>query len=189
MANALTVLRLILVPVFLGLLVWTNPYADKAALVVFGAAAVTDLLDGYVARRFKQITEFGRLVDPIADRALIITAILGLFIRDVIPVWALVALLARDGTMIFGYWLAKELDKPLVPVSQLGRVTNFYLMLAIFFLLFYLSLWPSAVFLWAFYLGVILYMASGLVYIVQEVSLLKNTAEERSKDGNKNENF
>ncbi len=176
MANALTVFRLILVPVFFGLLVWSNPYADKAAFFIFGIAASTDLFDGFIARRFKQVTEFGRLIDPLADRALIITAIIALFLRDVIPPWALALLLVRDGTMVLGYWLAKELDKPLVPVTQLGRVTNFYLMVTIFLMLFNLGFvhWP--LFVWAFYLGVVLYMASGLVYIIQEASLLNKAA-------------
>lgn len=180
MANALTVFRLILVPVFLGLLVWSNPYADKAAFVVFGVAAITDLFDGYIARRFKQVTEFGRLIDPFADRLLIITAIIGLFMRNVIPLWALAALFARDGTMVLGYWMAKELNKPLTPVNQLGRVTNFYLMVTIFLLLFNLSFGPWVIFIWAFYLGVVLYMVSGLVYIVQEVSLLRKPARRAS---------
>ncbi len=178
MANALTVFRLISVPVFFGLLAWSNPCADKAAFVIFGIAAGTDFLDGYIARRFKQVSEFGRLVDPLADRALIIAAIIGLYMRGVIPPWALAALLIRDGTMVLGYWLAKELDKPLVPVSQLGRVTNFYLMATIFLLLFHLSLFPWDFFLWAFYLGVVLYMVSGLVYIIQEAILLNRTAKE-----------
>jgi CDP-diacylglycerol--glycerol-3-phosphate 3-phosphatidyltransferase len=178
MANALTLFRLILVPVFFGLLVWSNPYAGKAAFVIFGLAAITDLFDGFIARRFNQVSEFGRLVDPVADRALIVTAIIGLYLRDVIPAWALAALLVRDGTMVLGYWLANELDKPLVKVNQLGRITNFYLMFTIFLLLFHLSFLSWAGFVWAFYLGVVLYLTSGLVYIVQEVTLLKKPAKE-----------
>ncbi|MFA5867612.1 MAG: CDP-diacylglycerol--glycerol-3-phosphate 3-phosphatidyltransferase [Actinomycetota bacterium] len=181
MANTLTVFRLISVPVFFGLLAWSNPSADKVAFAVFGIAAITDLFDGYIARRFKQVTEFGRLVDPLADRALIVTAIVALFMRGVIPTWALAALLLRDGMMVLGYWLTKELNKPLVPVNQMGRVSNFYLMVTIFLLLFHLSFNPLLLFVWAFYLGVVLYMVSGLVYIIQEATLLNKTAKETDK--------
>lgn len=183
MANALTVFRLIMVPVFFGLIMWANPAADKAALVVFAAAAITDLFDGYIARRFKQVTEFGRLVDPIADRALIAAAIIGLFFRNSIPPLAFACLLARDGTMVLGYWLAKELDKPLVKVNLFGRITNFYLMSAIVLLLFGLTVKNVPIFAWAFYLGVVLYMASGLVYIVQEVMVLTRPPKENATDG------
>jgi CDP-diacylglycerol--glycerol-3-phosphate 3-phosphatidyltransferase len=178
MANALTIIRLILVPVFFGLLVWANPYANKVAFVVFGVAAITDLFDGFLARRFKQVSEFGRLLDPIADRALIIAAIIGLYLRHAIPTWALVALITRDGIMVLGYWLAQELNKPLVKVNQLGRVTNFYLMVTIFMLLFRQSFESWDIFLWAFYLGVVLYMASGIVYIIQETRLLNKQVKE-----------
>jgi CDP-diacylglycerol--glycerol-3-phosphate 3-phosphatidyltransferase len=178
MANALTIVRLILVPVFFCLLVWSNPYGDKVAFVVFGAAAITDLFDGFIARRFKQVSEFGRLLDPIADRALIVAAIIGLYLRHTIPTWSLVALITRDGIMVLGYWLAKELNKPLVKVNQLGRVTNFYLMVTIFMLLFRLSFESWDIWLWAFYLGVVLYMVSGLVYIIQETRLLNKPAKE-----------
>jgi CDP-diacylglycerol--glycerol-3-phosphate 3-phosphatidyltransferase len=177
MANALTVFRLIMAPVFLGLIMWANPAADQAALIVFAAAAVTDLFDGYVARRFHQVTEAGKLIDPIADRALIAAAVIGLFYRGSIPPVAFVCLIARDGIMALGFWLGRKLDKPLVRVNLFGKITNFYLMSTIVALLFGLAVVPSSFFAWAFYLGVVLYLASALVYIVQEVMVLRNAAK------------
>lgn len=92
--------------------------------------------------------------------------------------WSLVSLAVRDMTMMFGYWLGKELGKPLVPVNLFGRVTNFYLMGSIFMLLFQTAFVSWPIFIWLFYLGVILYLTSGLVYIVQEAQLLNKPAKE-----------
>ena len=178
MANVITCFRLTLIPVFFLLLVWPHASAEKAAFFVFGIAALSDLVDGYVARKISGVTEFGRLVDPFADRALILAGIIGLFAKGEIPTWALAALLGRDSVMVLGYALGVYLKKPLVKVNQFGRVTNFYLMAAIVLLLFSVAFLKLPIYSWLFYLGVVLYLTSGLVYIVQEISLLTGTVEE-----------
>ncbi len=178
MANVITCFRLTLIPIFFVLLVWPGGHSEAAAFFLFAVAALSDLVDGYVARRFSGVTEFGRLADPFADRALIFAAIIGLFIKGAIPAWALAALAGRDAIMVLGYMLGIYLKKPLVRVNQFGRVTNFYLMAAIVLLLFSVAFLDLPVFSWLFYIGVVLYLTSGLVYIVQEVSLLTEAVEE-----------
>jgi CDP-diacylglycerol--glycerol-3-phosphate 3-phosphatidyltransferase len=180
MANAITVIRLLLVPIIFGLLAWQNAGADKAAFFLFALAALSDLVDGQIARRYSGVTEFGRIVDPFADRALILAGLLGLLVHGAIPAWAFVALLCRDFVMVFGYCLGKALKKPLVPVNKFGRATNFYLMASIVILLFKVAFLESEIFTWFFDLGVILYITSGLVYIVLEIALLNNQRKEQT---------
>ncbi len=171
MANTLTLFRLILVPVFLALLIWPGLDAARAALFVFLLASLTDFVDGYVARHMGRVTTFGKIIDPVADRMLIIAGVVGLFIHGDIPAWSVVLLLAREGTMFAGYGLAIKLRKPVVKINLFGRFTNFYLMGSITLLLFGRAFAPSLIYLWLFYLGVVLYVTSGLVYIIREVQL------------------
>ncbi len=178
MANVITCFRLTLIPIFFILLVWPGANAEPAAFFLFAVAALSDLLDGFVARRFSGVTEFGRLADPFADRALIFAGLIGLFIRGAIPAWALAALVGRDSVMVLGYAVGVYLKKPLVRVNQFGRVTNFYLMAAIVLLLFSVAYLHLPIYSWLFYIGVVLYVTSGLVYIGQEISLLTEAVEE-----------
>src|ERR671930_25612 len=100
--NILTVARLILIPVFVALVLTADGGHSWAAAIVFGAAAVTDQVDGWLARRWRVESEFGKIVDPLADRLMIDTAVLLLFIDDRLPWAALVAIAARDLFLIGG---------------------------------------------------------------------------------------
>ena len=100
LANYLTVLRLLLVPVFLSLLLaddGDNAGLRLAATTVFLLAALTDRIDGQIARSRGLITSFGKLVDPIADKALIGGALIGLSVLDELPWWVTVLVLVREG--------------------------------------------------------------------------------------------
>ena len=89
--NALSVFRILLVPVFLILLVQGQ---DLLALATLAFSGVTDLLDGWIARRFDQMTKLGRQLDPAADRLYILAALIGLAARGLIPWWLLVVVFA-----------------------------------------------------------------------------------------------
>ncbi len=93
MPNLISVVRIALVAVFGALLVAEQ---DAWAIVVLAAAGVSDFLDGYLARRWGQVTALGRILDPTADRLLTIVVVLGLAARDIIPWWLVAVLLARD---------------------------------------------------------------------------------------------
>ena len=73
--NILTILRVVLIPVFVGLFYWPTPRSNLFAAIVFVAAALADLLDGYLARRLKQTTKFGAFLDPVADKIIVCTAL------------------------------------------------------------------------------------------------------------------
>jgi CDP-diacylglycerol---glycerol-3-phosphate 3-phosphatidyltransferase len=95
-ANALTVGRICLVPVFVACLVAGGTWWRLAALAAFGAASFTDLLDGQLARRRGLVTDFGKIADPIADKALTGAALIALSVIGELPVWVTVLILVRE---------------------------------------------------------------------------------------------
>lgn len=97
LANKLTMMRIILVPVFLIFITVKNiPYGTIIATVVFILASLTDKLDGYIARSRNQITKFGKLMDPLADKLLVTAALVSLVEFHIIPTWAAMIIIARE---------------------------------------------------------------------------------------------
>lgn len=94
--NKLTVIRIILAPVFLLLMMVEFPFHYLAAGLVFGAASLTDLFDGRIARRDGLITDLGKFLDPLADKMLTTAAFLGFLAVDALDVWALMVILSRE---------------------------------------------------------------------------------------------
>src|SRR3978361_1954147 len=91
--NLLSFIRLALVPVFL---VFIIVGADLAALIVLVFSSITDYFDGVIARKFQQVTRLGQLLDPAADRLFIFAALVGLCVRDIIPIWLVLVIVGRD---------------------------------------------------------------------------------------------
>ena len=98
LANVITISRILLIPVFLVLLLSgiPQPYGDIAAAAVFILAAATDKLDGYVARRNKQITTLGQFLDPLADKLLIAAALIALVSQGRIAAWVAMLIIGRE---------------------------------------------------------------------------------------------
>lgn len=94
--NAITVSRILLIPVFVLVFLEPTPYRSLAAAAVFGLAALTDAVDGYVARRWGQVTRLGKLLDPIADKLLVLTALFLLVDFGRVDVWVAIVLAGRE---------------------------------------------------------------------------------------------
>ena len=94
--NKLTMLRIILTPVFLAVLYWGFPGADYVALAIFIAASVTDLLDGKIARKYNLVTDFGKFADPLADKILVVAALLWFVEGGRMPAWMLMIVVTRE---------------------------------------------------------------------------------------------
>lgn len=94
--NSLTLLRIALTPVFIILLFYNHPYAKLWALSVFLIASITDALDGYYARKHDQITDQGRFLDPLADKILVLSALISFAVLEVIPYWMVALIVFRD---------------------------------------------------------------------------------------------
>ena len=95
-ANKLTMLRVVLIPVYLVLWHLDFPGNNYAALAVFVIASLTDLLDGYIARHYNQVTDFGKFMDPLADKVLVLTAMICFCAMGRMPAWAVVIVMARE---------------------------------------------------------------------------------------------
>ena len=94
--NKLTLMRIILTPVFMAVLYWGFPGADYAALAIFIIASLTDLLDGKIARKYNLVTDFGKFADPLADKILVTAAMLWFVEVGRMPAWALLIVLLRE---------------------------------------------------------------------------------------------
>lgn len=142
-ANLLTMSRLALVPVFLlALLVadGTDPLWRATAALVFVVASLTDRLDGDLARRRDQVTDFGKIADPIADKALIGAALVGLSVLGELPWWITVLIAVREvGVTGLRFWVLRH---GVIPASRGGKVKTFAQAVAIG--LFVLPLPPAA---------------------------------------------
>ncbi len=95
-ANKITMIRVFLVPIFMVLFMIDNVTCHYAALGVFVLASITDAIDGHVARKYNQVTAFGKFVDPLADKVLTTAAFLILMYYDRMSVWALMIVLVRE---------------------------------------------------------------------------------------------
>ncbi|MPM00553.1 CDP-diacylglycerol--glycerol-3-phosphate 3-phosphatidyltransferase [bioreactor metagenome] len=95
-ANKLTLLRVAMIPVFLVVLYWGLPGYKYVALIIFIAASVTDLVDGYVARHYNQTTDFGKFMDPLADKVLVTAAMLWFVEVGQMPAWTLLIVIFRE---------------------------------------------------------------------------------------------
>src|ERR687897_1536546 len=94
--NLLTVLRILAVPVLVVALLGETPDGDVIAAVVFALAALTDGLDGYIARRQQSVTNFGKLMDPLADKLLVVAALVSLVSLDRLAAWVAMVIIARE---------------------------------------------------------------------------------------------
>ena len=95
-ANKLTMLRVVLIPVYLVLWHLDFPGNNYVALAVFIVASATDFVDGYVARHYDQVTDFGKFMDPLADKVLVLTAMICFCAMGRMPAWAVVIVMARE---------------------------------------------------------------------------------------------
>ena len=94
--NSLTIFRIILIPVFVFFMLIRIPYGDLVAAIIFVIAALTDSLDGYLARKWKQITKLGVILDPLADKLLITAALISLVELGRIPGWIAIVIIGRS---------------------------------------------------------------------------------------------
>jgi CDP-diacylglycerol--glycerol-3-phosphate 3-phosphatidyltransferase len=165
--NVLTVLRLALIPVFVALLVPAEEGHSVAAGIVFGAAGITDYLDGWLARRWNAQSGFGRVADPLADRLMIDAAVILLVaVHDRLPWIALALIIGRDLLLLAGYKLVMPPGYEL-SVNFLGKAATWVLYCAIGFVLITdgSADWP----LWLFWAGLGLALVAGAQYALTAV--------------------
>lgn len=129
-ANKLTILRILLVPVFMAFLLINQVWAQIAALIIFAAASATDAIDGYIARRCNQITTFGKFMDPLADKMLTTAAFLVLLEHGRVSSIAVMIVLARE-FMVSGVRMLAVADGKVIAASMLGKIKTVSQIIAI----------------------------------------------------------
>jgi cardiolipin synthase (CMP-forming) len=181
--NALSAARLVGVPIFLWLVL--NEH-DAAAVIVLMVSGFTDWLDGKIARRWNQMSRLGQLLDPAADRLYILATLVGLTVRDVVPLWLTVALVGRDVLLSFTLPILRRHGYGPLPVHFLGKAATFNLLAG--FPLLLLGEGDSLVsqvahaFGWAFAIwGTALYWWAGVLYVVQVTQVVGNDRTDRSR--------
>lgn len=173
--NLLSMVRLAGVPVFLWLVL--GPEADGWALGLLMVSGVTDWADGYAARKLDQRSKLGEILDPVADRLYILAVVIGLCLRDIVPLWVAIVLPARD---VFLWCLVPFLRTrgySALPVHFLGKAATFNLLYAFPLLLLGdgegVVATLATVFGWAFaWWGIALYWWAGVLYAWQVRKLL-----------------
>lgn len=192
--NLISFVRLCLVPVFFALLF--QGY-DIAATIVFAIAASTDFVDGLVARRTHTVSRIGQLLDPVVDRVLMVSGVLGVFLVGRVPLWIIILVVARDLFMLFGgAWLLKARGIR-IPVIYPGKVATTLLFIGFAGLLLNIPLVPGlgltdAAWLpgfttasvswgiWFVYAGLVLAVCTTLYYCVAAVRALGARAHDDS---------
>jgi len=129
--NLLSLLRIILIPLFLYLIFTPKPLYRVLALVVFAVASITDFLDGWMARRLKQESEMGKFLDPLADKFLVVSGLIAFLILDpLVPLWMIVIIIGRDILITMMRYLAIKKGQTL-RTSRFGKVKTAFQMFSI----------------------------------------------------------
>ena len=162
--NALTILRLALIPVFVVLVLGSEDGYSWPAAIVFAVAGVTDQIDGYLARRWHVESQFGKVADPLADRLMIDAAVVLLWLEGRLPLIALAVILARDILLVGGYKLVVPRGYEF-EVNFLGKAATWvlYASLALTMVTRDGTDWP----LWLFWIGVGVALVASAQYLLK----------------------
>lgn len=162
--NALTIFRLALIPVFVAVLVTADGGHSWTAAILFGVAGVSDQVDGWLARRWRVESAFGKIVDPLADRLMIDAAVILLVaVHHRLPWVALVLVLARDALLLGGYKLIVPRGYQL-SVNFFGKAATWLLYAALAFIM--VTRDGTEWTLWIFWTGLGLALAAGAMYVI-----------------------
>ena len=145
----LTWLRVALIPVFVVLFYWPDPtlhlpVRNGLAALIFALAAITDWLDGYLARKWGQTSSFGAFLDPVADKLIVAAALILLVELERTQAWLAMVIIGREITIsALREWMAQIGERRSVAVAYIGKLKTAAQMLAILLLLYWQPLWPG----------------------------------------------
>ncbi|MCI9048264.1 MAG: CDP-diacylglycerol--glycerol-3-phosphate 3-phosphatidyltransferase [Hungatella sp.] len=171
--NKLTVLRVLLIPFFVAALLWDkgeNMTLRYVAAGIFIAASLTDLLDGKIARKYNLVTNFGKFMDPLADKLLVCAALICLIELDDIPAWMVIVIISRE-FIISGFRLVASDNGVVIAASYWGKFKTVFQMIAVVLLIVKIDALSvvTDIFLWA---AVVLTVVSLMDYIKKNHKVL-----------------
>lgn len=175
LANKLTVLRMFLVPIFLIFISHKSILGTILATIVFIVASITDKLDGYIARSRNQITNFGKFMDPLADKLLVTSALIALVERGVIFSWVAMIIIAREFA-VSGLRTLAASNGSVIAASNWGKAKTVVQIVAIIAGLLYLIYplyWLNIITLISMFLSVVITIVSGVDYFVKNKSAIR----------------
>lgn len=178
--NVISFLRICSIP-YLAVLI--AQHKMWPALIVLAIAALSDCIDGYIARTFNQVSKLGQILDPIADRLLIVCSTLALAFAKIIPWWALALVVLRDAIMAILIVILAQYDYGPLPVNFMGKTGTALLMVTIVLFMIVFAIATEPVFIlyaaaiacaiW----GITLYWFAGILYCIQAYKLLIKKAK------------
>ena len=161
--NKLTLLRVLLIPLFLGVLYLGFPGSNYAALAIFVLASLTDLLDGHIARSRNLVTDFGKFMDPLADKVLVVTAMLWFVECGQMPAWAVAVVIFREFAVSGMRLIAVEGGR-VIAAGWSGKVKTASTMVCLILMFLPIPGWMNAVCVWVIVLTTVY---SGAEYFVK----------------------
>ncbi len=172
--NKLTILRVIMIPFFVfSLLVYdgTNQYLRYVAAVIFVVASLTDLLDGKIARKYNLVTNFGKFMDPLADKLLVCSALICMVELNQLPAWMVIVIISRE-FIISGFRLVASDKGVVIAASYWGKWKTTFQMIGVVLLILNIEK-LSVVTTIVIWIALILTVISLIDYIVKNIGVLK----------------
>ena len=160
--------RIIMIPVFLIVLYIGFPYSHYVAMAVFIAAGLTDIADGYIARHRKQVTNFGKFLDPLADKVLVVTAMLWFVEQGTMPAWVALVVIIREFLVTALRLIAIDCGR-VIAAGILGKIKNFVTMICLIAMFLPLLPWMMYFCLAAITLTT---LVSGIEYFVKNKDII-----------------
>ena len=176
--NVLTMIRLLLVPVFVVVYFRTTAEPKYIALAIFAAASLTDMLDGYLARKLNQITDFGKLFDPLADKLMVLSALVCQAVTGVFPWAAVIVVACKELVMVLGglFMLSRDV---VVYSNIVGKAAQVCFILSLILSFFHVPLaeWGTRLDLILLWITVGLAVLAMVVYAAEYLRSLKKPRE------------
>jgi CDP-diacylglycerol--glycerol-3-phosphate 3-phosphatidyltransferase len=174
--NKITVFRILMIPFFVAcMLIKEIPYHEIIAGVIFIIAALSDLVDGKIARRFNLVTNFGKFMDPLADKLLVQSALLCFVASGLLPAWIAIVIMSRE-FIISGFRLVAADKGIVIAAGYLGKLKTVFQMVMSVMLIFHFShpVWLATeqIFIWG---SLILTIVSLVDYFIKNKDVLKET--------------
>ncbi|HFI0000209.1 TPA: CDP-diacylglycerol--glycerol-3-phosphate 3-phosphatidyltransferase [Streptococcus suis] len=170
--NALTIGRILVIPIFILLLtLWNNAISHTLAAIIFALASITDYLDGYLARKWKVVTNFGKFADPMADKILVMTAFIMLVELGFAPAWVVAIIICRELAVTGLRLILVENGGTVLAAAMPGKIKTFSQMFAVIFLLLHWTLLGHI----TLYIALFFTLYSGYDYFKGASFLFKDT--------------
>ena len=129
--NVLTIIRLLLIPGFVYYYFSSMEYGNRIAIILFVVAGLTDMLDGFIARRYNLITRLGIVLDPLADKLMLLTVLISITMKNQIPFWIIVVVAIKETLLILGAISLFNDHDVVVPANRYGKISTIAFYIAI----------------------------------------------------------